>query len=696
VRIQGISQTGVPGAEQISLGAISSAAQAKMKTTQALTKVVGDYEAKVQKAEQEAEMHSATIGLEKDTQALMQSIESSNAYDDDGRPTYKGMPDQFQKGMSELIDKHRKNLSFPSSKVAYNQSVEKYNLDMTGKLNGIYRTRQTEHLKGELTKNLDHYGLDLESGLSRARADIDSNVAGLVITPSQGQDQYDSFRAQWQSAKVSSDFGVERASGDGQAYLDSFMTSPPPEMPVDEQLSLQSRMNTLLKQDATNARIEAKAIAAIETERQKSLEKTGTSMANQLKEGQLVTDAFIVEYTNIGNQITDPDIQKSMAQALSWSADLRDAITSNSMAELNSIKQDAIGIPANTLEESERNEFIASSIDRVMNLVEKDPQLAAVQMGIVKPQINTLQSAIDNNDLETFFGEMVVRKNRIDDLWGIDSNLFYESDTNLLSQMINKKDSIFLGEVINSLGEQSYDVLENLLGKASNDKVILGTLMAQADGAEAVGHVTNGMKLGSSVPMPSTADMSDLFQDRFTESGLYPQGDANYRMGVMANVRYAYASLSVDEGDFSKDLNEDRMTAAMDLVMQKPIEMKGDSRNMFSEDYYTFPARRSMTEKDMNAWKLSLPVSTFDSITGITEQSIFVYDEFENGRAAGYSDLSQATGKNQIQDSSSYIKSLIDSNTIQIRSFGEQGRYFLMWNNQTLKVGNENFVLEYK
>ena len=84
MRIQGISQTGVPGAEQISLGAISSAAQAKMKTTQALTKVVGDYEAKVQKAEQEAEMHSATIGLEKDTQALMQSIESSNAYDDDG------------------------------------------------------------------------------------------------------------------------------------------------------------------------------------------------------------------------------------------------------------------------------------------------------------------------------------------------------------------------------------------------------------------------------------------------------------------------------------------------------------------------------------------------------------------------------------------------------------------------------------
>jgi hypothetical protein len=331
-----------------------------------------------------------------------------------------------------------------------------------------------------------------------------------------------------------------------------------------------------------------------------------------------------------------------------------------------------------------------------MNLVEKDPQLAAVQMGIVKPQINTLQSAIDNNDLETFFGEMVVRKNRIDDLWGIDSNLFYESDTNLLSQMINKKDSIFLGEVINSLGEQSYDVLENLLGKASNDKVILGTLMAQADGAEAVGHVTNGMKLGSSVPMPSTADMSDLFQDRFTESGLYPQGDANYRMGVMANVRYAYASLSVDEGDFSKDLNEDRMAAAMDLVMQKPIEMKGDSRNMFSEDYYTFPARRSMTEKDMNAWKLSLPVSTFDSITGITEQSIFVYDEFENGRAPNYSDLNQATGEMQIQDSSSYIKSLIDSNTIQIRSFGEQGRYYLMWNNQTLKVGNEPFVLEYK
>ena len=695
MRIQGISQTGVPGAEQISLGAISSAAQAKMKTTQALTKVVGDYEAKVQKAEQEAEMHSASIGLEKDTQALMQSLESANAYDANGKPTYNSMQDQFKKGMKGLIDKHRESLSYSSSKTAYNQNAETYNLNMTGKVNSLYRSRQTEHLQGELTKNLDHYELDLENGLDRARSDISSKVEGSVITPSQGQNEYDGFRTKWQAARVSSDFGVERASGDGQAFLNNFIENPPSEMPVDEQLSLQSRMNTLLKQDATNARIEAKALAAIEEQRQKGLEKTGKAMADQLKEGQLVTDAFIDEYTSIGNQITDPEIQKSMAQALSWSSDLRDVITSNSMAELNSMKLDALA-PVDTFEEAERNKFIVSSIERVMNLVEKDPQLAAVQMGIVKPQINTLQSAIDNNDLETFFGEMVVRKNRIDDLWGIDSNLFYESDTNLLSQMINKKDSIFLGEVINSLGEQSYDVLENLLGKASNDKVILGTLMAQADGAEAVGHVTNGIKLGSSVPMPSTADMSDLFQDRFTESGLYPQGDANYRMGVMANVRYAYASLSVDEGDFSKDLNEDRMAAAMDLVMQKPIEMKGDSRNMFSEDYYTFPARRSMTEKDMNAWKLSLPVSTFDSITGITEQSIFVYDEFENGRAAGYSDLSQATGKNQIQDSSSYIKSLIDSNTIQIRSFGEQGRYFLMWNNQTLKVGNENFVLEYK
>jgi len=195
-----------------------------------------------------------------------------------------------------------------------------------------------------------------------------------------------------------------------------------------------------------------------------------------------------------------------------------------------------------------------------MSLVKKDPQLAAVQMGILKPQINTLQQAVDNNDLKTFFGEMVQRKNSIDDLWGIDSNLFYESDTNLLSQMINKKDSIFLGEVVNSLGEQSYDVLENLLGKASNDKVILGSLMAQEDGGEAVIHVTNGMKLVSSVPMPSTADMSDLFEDRFTNSGLYPQGDANYKMGMMDNVRYAYASLS--GSDYSKELNEDRMIDA--------------------------------------------------------------------------------------------------------------------------------------
>ena len=693
MRIQGISQTGVPGAEQISLGAISSAAQAKMKTTQALTKVVGDYEAKVQKAEQEAEMHSASIGLEKDTQALMQSLQDSDAYDANGKPTYGSIQDQFKKNMEGLISKHRENLSFPSSKVAYNQSVEKYSLSMTGKVNSFHRGRQTEHLQGELTKNLNHYELDLENGLDRARSDIESKVAGSVVTPSQGESQYDSFRSKWQAAKVSSDFGVERASGDGQAFLDSFIENPPVEMPVDEQLSLQSRMNTLLKQDLTNARIEAKAVVAIEKERQKGLEKTGLAMANQLKEGQLVTDVFIDEFTAIANEIADPEIQKEMAQSLAWSSELRDSISSSSMAELNSMKQAVQGGLADTLEESEKNQFVATSIERVMSLVKKDPQLAAVQMGILKPQINTLQQAVDNNDLKTFFGEMVQRKNSIDDLWGIDSNLFYESDTNLLSQMINKKDSIFLGEVVNSLGEQSYDVLENLLGKASNDKVILGSLMAQEDGGEAVIHVTNGMKLVSSVPMPSTADMSDLFEDRFTNSGLYPQGDANYKMGMMDNVRYAYASLS--GSDYSKELNEDRMIEAMDLVMQKPVLIT--QKAIFGgsgTEYNTFPPTRNMNADDTIKWKNSLPASTYESITGITEQSAFVYEDL--GREANYSDINQAKGSMQIQPSSEYIQQLVINDEVMLASFGEQGRYYLMWNNQTLKSGNENFVLEYK
>ena len=51
MRIPNINQTGVPGAEQISLGAISSAAQAEMRTTQALVQVVDDYQVMSNKAE---------------------------------------------------------------------------------------------------------------------------------------------------------------------------------------------------------------------------------------------------------------------------------------------------------------------------------------------------------------------------------------------------------------------------------------------------------------------------------------------------------------------------------------------------------------------------------------------------------------------------------------------------------------------
>ena len=163
----------------------------------------------------------------------------------------------------------------------------------------------------------------------------------------------------------------------------------------------------------------------------------------------------------------------------------------------------------------------------------------------------------------------------------------------------------------------------------------------------------------------------------------------------MDNVRYAYASLS--GSDYSKELNEDRMIAAMDLVMQKPVLIT--QKAWFGGSgtkYYTFPPMRNMSAEDTIEWKNSLSASTFDSITGITEQRVFVYDEFENGRAPNFSDYQQAKGKEQIQPSSEYIQQLVINDEVMLASFGEQGRYYLMWNNQTLKVGNEPFVLEYK
>ena len=675
MRIPGINQTGVPGAEQLSLGAISSAAQAKMRTTQALTKVVGDYQAKVKQAEIQAELHSANIGLERDSQALIQSISEQDAYDKDGKETYPDMMPQFKKGMSSIIKKYNNGLRYPSSKTAYSQSADRYSIQATGKMNSLHRTRQVEHLQGEWTKGLDHYETDLENGLIRAQASTDEKVAGQVISPSQGQNAMDAFRSKWQFNSTVNEFEIERVNGTGEDYLIEFAANPPEGMPEDEQLTLQSRMNTLMSQDRAQAKADLKATVDAEIVRQKSLTKAGQGMAEQLKKGHLVTNDFLTTFTNTANQITDVVVQKELAQALTWSAEVRSVVGVSSMAELNEIRQQAIGTPVDTLEEAEHNEFIADSIKKTMDLIQKDPQSAAVQIGVLKPQINTLQEAIDEGDLQTFVAEMDARKGRLDELWGMDSKLFSNSDADLLAQMINKKDSRFLGGFVTTVGFRSYDVLEQLLGKASSDKVILGTLMAQPDGQEAASTVVKGMKLikdGIKGFNPKMADMKGSFDKRYMDSGLWPQDDVHFKSGMVANVKYAYASLSADEMDDSGVMDEDRLTQAMDLVMGTPIKMRG-AKNTWevAGSYMMLPPRRGMNKDDTIAWKNSRPESTFDSIDSVLPR--------EDGTTT-----------------SAYIKQLIIENQIELTYFGEQGRYYLMWNNKTLKDGKEPYVLEYQ
>jgi hypothetical protein len=86
VRIPNINQTGVPGAEQISLGAISSAAQAKMRTSQELVKVVDTYQAKVQKAETDEEYSRLSNSLDRSAAEAWDHIKSTPAVDENGDP----------------------------------------------------------------------------------------------------------------------------------------------------------------------------------------------------------------------------------------------------------------------------------------------------------------------------------------------------------------------------------------------------------------------------------------------------------------------------------------------------------------------------------------------------------------------------------------------------------------------------------
>ena len=157
MRIPGINQTGVPGAEQISLGAISSAAQGKMRVTEALTKVVSDYEVISNKAEAAAQYGQNYESSLMDMDAAYNDMINQPHYDEDKNPTYRGLEDKWNKISMKLVSSRLENFTNKVAKSEYKKDISSYLRGKSNDMRGVVRSRQVDYSKGVLNLQIVAY-----------------------------------------------------------------------------------------------------------------------------------------------------------------------------------------------------------------------------------------------------------------------------------------------------------------------------------------------------------------------------------------------------------------------------------------------------------------------------------------------------------------------------------------------------------
>lgn len=157
MRIPNINQTGVPGAEQISLGAISSAAQASMKTTQALTKVVDDYQVMSNKAEAVAEYGQKYESSLATLDAAYDGMINSPHFDENNNPTYRDLEQRWNQQSMNHVTQTLNGFNNKNAATKYKEDASTYLRSKASDIRGIVRKRQVDYSNGVLNLQLEKY-----------------------------------------------------------------------------------------------------------------------------------------------------------------------------------------------------------------------------------------------------------------------------------------------------------------------------------------------------------------------------------------------------------------------------------------------------------------------------------------------------------------------------------------------------------
>lgn len=304
MKIPGINQSGVPGAEQISLGAISSAASAKMQTNSALTKVVNDYQTKIVKAETDEEYSRLSNGFARDTSAAKDEIYNQARVDENGAPTHGTMLEQYQAAHDKIAKEYSSRVKFNPNQGAFTRYADSTLTNNINAVRGEVGRRTIAHLSGAYEQSRIDLMQSPDGMAEFAEAQQKALEVGL-ITPGKMATDFDSFQHEHHTNRIMSEFQAERDLGRGQEYLDGIEL--PPTFDEGERQQMADRMNADLRNDQI---LVDREIARVEREA-KELEATTMKAARKgkvmLESGRPMTENQLNQINDTISQLTDPD-----------------------------------------------------------------------------------------------------------------------------------------------------------------------------------------------------------------------------------------------------------------------------------------------------------------------------------------------------------------------------------------------------
>ena len=577
MKIPNINQTGVPGAEQISLGAISSAAQGKMKATQSLTKVVDDYQAKVQKAETDEEYSRLSNGFTRDTGAAWEEIKTQAQVDGNGAPTHDQLMPQYQAAHDKILKDYKGRVKFNPNQAAFTQFADRTLTGNTNTIRGEAGRRTISHLSGAYQQSK----IDLmngANGLEDFSKVQESAVATGLVSSGQAAVDYDSFRHEFKTNQIMSQFKSEREMDRGEAYVANMAF--PESFDEGEQQLMIDRMNADLRNDQVLVEREAAKVKRAADELEIKTWNAARKGKAILESGQPMTEEYLGQINDTISQLTDPDHQEQMSLSLDVYNNIQSVMSMTREDRTEAINQTFD--PTTDYKGWVVQQSTKKAYGKIERAIASDPHQAFLMYGGGEP----MEKITKDNIAESL---VTAQDNQVK----VSAWIGEDAPPMSMSQFddIKRIGVPAIDDILTAYEKpEAEKILTLLYEKEANEMAVVGAIALQADGEPVYASYLEGadhIKNDPSYQVGSKRNLSGDTKDSLFHNatmGLFPN-HVGFSKGLKDVATKIYAKLAHDNQIIQGELDSDLYSQAVEMATGKIIDYSGTPLLMPRRDW---------------------------------------------------------------------------------------------------------------